>query len=104
MKLPSVEGVIKRRLLLNFRVEPDVIARHLPGPFRPKLHDGYAIAGICLIRLEAIRPLGLPRAIGFSSENAAHRVAVQWVADGQSREGVFIPRRDTNSLINQIAG
>ncbi len=72
---------------------------------RPKLHDGFAIGGICLIRLEEIRPLGIPSFLGISSENAAHRIAVQWTDDqGQEQEGVYIPRRDTNSRLNQVAG
>ena len=75
MQFPNVHGIIRRRLLVNFRVEPEVIRRHLPEPFRPKLHDGYAIAGICLIRLEDIRPRRVPRILGLSSENAAHRIA-----------------------------
>lgn len=104
MQLPTIAGVIRRRLLLNFRVDPGVISRQLPAPFVPKLHKGSAIAGICLIRLEAIRPKGFPRALGLSSENAAHRIAVQWPAEGGMQEGVFIPRRDSNSLMNQLAG
>ena len=58
MKLPIIEGVINRRILVNFRVEPEVIQKQLPSRFRPKLHAGRAIAGICLIRLEQIRPKG----------------------------------------------
>lgn len=50
MQLPIIQGVIARRLLINYRVAPEVIARLLPAPFRPKLVDGMAIAGICLIR------------------------------------------------------
>jgi len=104
MRLPTVGGVIRRRLLLNFRVDPEVITRQLPSPFIPKLHDGSGIAGICLIRLEAIRPRGFPRLFGLSSENAAHRIAVQWPSEDGMKEGVFIPRRDSNSLVNQLAG
>ena len=104
MKLPTIEGTIRRRLLLNYRVDPAVVSRELPPPFRPKLHHGHAIAGVCLIRLEAIRPLGMPRAMGFSSENAAHRIAVVWDTAQGPQEGVFIPRRDTNSIISQLAG
>lgn len=105
MKLPVIQGVIRRRLLVNFRVDPRVMQRQLPAKFRPKLHAGSAIAGICLIRLERIRPKRLPDFVGHSSENAAHRVAVLWDEEsGQTAEGVFIPRRDTDSLINQIAG
>lgn len=81
-----------------------MIRRHLPPPFRPKLHDGHAIAGICLIRLEDIRPRRVPRILGLSSENAAHRIAVVWEDRGETLEGVYIPRRDTGSRINHLAG
>jgi hypothetical protein len=104
MRLSNVHGVIRRRLLVNFRVDPAVMAGGLPAPFRPKLHDGWAIAGICLIRLEDIRPKGFPRLVGVASENAAHRVAVLWEEGGTTREGVYIPRRDTGSLMNHLAG
>ena len=104
MQLPKVHGVIGRRLLVNFRIEPDVIQRQLPAPFRPKLHEGHAVAGICLIRLENIRPKRFPRILGLSSENAAHRIAVVWDDDEGPHEGVYIPRRDTGSLINHLAG
>jgi hypothetical protein len=104
MRLPKVHGTIKRRLLINYRVDPAVMQRQLPVPFRPKLHEGSAIAGICLIRLEGIRPRRFPRALGLSSENAAHRIAVLWEDDTGNREGVYIPRRDTGSLVNHLAG
>jgi uncharacterized protein YqjF (DUF2071 family) len=105
MKLPRIQGIIRRRMLVNFRVDPEVIQRQLPSKFRPKLHNDSAIAGICLIRLEQIRPIGLPSFAGLSSENAAHRIAIQWQDEnGQTQEGVFIPRRDTNSLLNHAAG
>ncbi len=105
MRIPIIKGKIKRRLLVNFRAEPAVVQRLLPAPFRPKLHQGHSLVGICLIRLEQIRPAGLPGALGISSENAAHRIAVEWTdARGIQREGVFIPRRDTGSFLNRIAG
>jgi hypothetical protein len=105
MRLPVIQGLIRRRLLVNFRVDAEVMRRFLPDPFQPKLHQGHAIAGICLIRLEQIRPVGFPAFLGISSENAAHRIAVEWKdPQGQSREGVFIPRRDTGSNLNHLAG
>jgi len=105
MKIPVLQGVIKRRMLINFRVDAVVMQKYLPAPFRPKLHNGCAIAGICLIRLEHIRPAGLPFFLGFSSENAAHRIAVEWDdPSGGQTEGVFIPRRDTGSRLNHLTG
>jgi hypothetical protein len=106
MRLPLIRGIIERRILANYRVDPARLRALLPEPFRPKLANGYGVAGICLIRLGAIRPRGLPAALGVSSENAAHRIAVEWddTASGQRREGVFIPRRDTSPRLNAIAG
>jgi hypothetical protein len=105
MRLPTIEGVIRRRILVNYRVDPQVIQPILPSRFRPKLHNSQAVAGICLIRLEHIRPKMLPEIVGISSENAAHRIAVIWDDEnGSTREGVFIPRRDTNSPLNHFLG
>ena len=48
-------------------------------------------------------PLCVP--LGCSSENAAHRIAGEWTgADGTPHEGVYIPRRDSASLVNQLVG
>lgn len=104
LRLPRLKGRIGRRLLVNYRADPEVVARLLPAPFRPKLYQGLAIVGICLIRLEEERPAFAPRWLGVRSENAAHRFAVEWEQDGQLVEGVYIPRRDTGSRFNAWAG
>jgi len=105
MKIPAITGIIRRRILLNYRVAPEIARAVLPARFRPKLVGAHAIAGICLIRLEGIRPKGMPEFISISSENSAHRIAVEWEADdGKLRQGVFVPRRDTDSRLNALAG
>lgn len=104
MRLPTIQGTIRRRILANFRVDPQVMQRQIPSRFRPKLYGGFAVAGICMIRLDHIRPKLMPEIIGVSSENAAHRVAVLWDEDGSTREGVFICRRDSDSRLNVLLG
>jgi len=104
MRLPVIRGVIDRRILVNYRVDPDVMARIVPSPFRPQIFEGFAIAGICLIRLKHIRPRWLPGFLGIGSENAAHRIAVEWDDVGTKRTGVYIPRRDSSSIWNTLAG
>lgn len=104
MRLPVIQGTIRRRILANFRVDPEVMQKQLPSRFTPKLHKGFAVAGICMIGLEHIRPKSFPASVGISSENAAHRVAVMWEEDGSMREGVYISRRDTNSQLNALLG
>lgn len=100
---PALRGIIERRLLLNFRCAPPNLKALLPAPFRPKLLDGWGLAGICLIRLREVRPTFLPALAGLTSENVAHRISVEWDAQGKTHEGVFILRRDTNSLLSRIA-
>jgi hypothetical protein len=103
MRTPIFCGVIKRRFLLNYRADPKVVSRLLPTPFRPKLYHGYAIAGVCLVRLESLRPRGLPAWLGIGSENAVHRIASEWIdAEGIPREGVFVARRDTDLWLRTI--
>ena len=104
MRIPVIRGIIDRRILVNYRVDPQVLAKMLPAPFQPKLVAGVGMAGVCLIRLKHIRPKFIPSFVGISSENAAHRIAVEWEQDGEMREGVFIPRRDTSSRLNTLLG
>ena len=42
MKLPIIRGVVRRCLLVNFRVDPAVMRDFLPEPFEPALHEGWA--------------------------------------------------------------
>ena len=104
MKIPKIKGIIDRRILINYQVDKDALENYLPKPFKPKLVNGKGIAGICLIRLKEIRPKGLPKQIGISSENGAHRIAVEWIENSELKEGVYIPRRDTSSKLNSLAG
>ncbi len=97
MILDTIHGLIDRRVLLNYRIDPDVLRRVLPPQFRPKLYAGCGVGGVCMIRFRRLRPRLTPACLGLTSENAAHRIAVEWDQDGEQREGVFIPRRDTNS-------
>ena len=46
----------------------------------------------------------MPAGVGVGSENAAHRFAVTWERDGRTHDGVFIPRRDSSSRLNTLAG
>lgn len=104
MRIPTIHGYIDRRILINFTADPEAVAKIIPFPFRPKLYKGKAIVGVCLIRLKNIKPKGLPDFIGVNSENGAHRIAVEWEENGTIKSGVYIPRRDTSSALNAIAG
>jgi hypothetical protein len=101
---PTLEGVIQRRVLLNFQINPALIKPYIPKPLEILVHRGWAVAGICLIRLENIRPKGLPGWTGFSAENMAHRIAIRFPSNGRMLDGVFIWRRETNSRLMPWVG
>lgn len=104
MKIPTIHGYIDRRVLVNFTADPEVVRNVVPLPFRPKVYKDKAIVGICLIRLKHIKPKGWPDLVGVNSENGAHRIAVDWDENGETRSGVYIPRRDTSLKLNALAG
>jgi hypothetical protein len=103
-KAPTMVGTIERRLLVNYRVDAQVLASVLPLPFRPQIIHGSGLAGICMIRLGNLRPAGLPSRMGVTTENAAHRIAVEWDGPAGPCRGVYIPRRDTSSLLTVLFG
>lgn len=103
-KAPAMASTIARRLLVNYRLDPVAAARILPRGMRPDLANGYAVGGICLIRLTHLRPAGLPANLGLTTENAAHRIGVVWDGPRGEERGVYIPRRDTSSRLTALVG
>ena len=51
MQLPTIHGLIRRRILVNFRVDPEVMQRLLPEPFRPKLLGDAALASLGFLNM-----------------------------------------------------
>lgn len=103
--LPPLRGTIDRRILVNFRIDPDALVSVLPDPFEPRTVEGVAIGGVCCLRLADVRPRGLPAAVGIGTESAAHRIGVEWEDDtGERRSGVYVPRRDTSSRLVAFVG
>jgi len=103
MNIPTIEGTIDRRLLVNYRVDPHYLEGLLPGPFRPKRIHGMGIAGICLIRLKQIRPRSVPALLGYplrmlpivSRSNGKRTVNIE-------KESIFrgeIPLRSSTTFI-----
>lgn len=102
-RLP-LEAHLVRRLLVNYRVDPATLESVLPTPMRPRLVGGWGVAGICVISLGGMRPEESQGELGVRSQNAAHRIAVEWETPEGLQSGVYIARRDTDSIINALAG
>jgi uncharacterized protein YqjF (DUF2071 family) len=104
LRIPRLASTVERRLLINYRVDPEVAQTLLPDGLRPQLVDGSAVAGICLIRLNHLRPNWFRPRIGWGAENAAHRIAVEWDDATGTHNGVYIPQRHSASRLAVLAG
>jgi uncharacterized protein YqjF (DUF2071 family) len=100
----TIDSVIERRLLVSYRIDPERVEALLPRPFRPQVVNGHAVGGVCFIRMSSLRPAHLPRVAGLTTENVAHRFAVEWDDADGSHTGVYVPRRDTNSRLTAALG
>lgn len=98
---PALHGRIARRILVDWMVAPERTTAVLPPGLTPRLVEGQAVVGICLIEFDGLRPKGLPAAIGRPVSAVAHRISVE---DETGRSGVYVPRRDTPSLAAQAVG
>jgi hypothetical protein len=107
--LPPFAATIERRLLVGYRLDPDVARTLLPASLRPHLVDGSAVAGFCAMRLGSVRPAFARTRLGWRGESAAHRIAVQWDdtdADGRAivRSGVYVPIRHSAARFPTVIG
>lgn len=93
----DVRAQLRRRLLISYRVDPEVAASLLPAGFRPRIIDGSAVAGVCVLGLESVRPSWSSSRWGLRSENAAHRIAVEWDGPDGVEQGVFIFERHSSA-------
>lgn len=102
--IPRMASMIERRLLVTYSLDPDTALGLLPAGLAPQIVAGRAVAGVCLIRLGAMRPVWFTPTVGHRSVNAAHRIAVRWNGPDGSRTGVYIPRRHTGSRLARVVG
>jgi hypothetical protein len=100
----QVECTIERRLLVNYRIDPDVLGSLLPNGVRAQIVRGSAVGGVCFLRLAHLRPRSLPSWSGLRTENVAHRFAVEWDGADGVVAGVYVPRRETDSRLAAWSG
>lgn len=100
----TLRAQVRRRLLISYRVDPAVAQSLIPEQFRPQIVDGSAVAGVCMIGLQSVRPGWLRPRVGLRTENVAHRIAVEWDENGKTRSGVYIVERHSSALLPVLAG
>lgn len=99
MRLPKhpvpMRTVFRRCLLVNFGVDPGVLASVLPAGIEPDLHGGEAFVSVVVAELDRMRPAFLPRALGVTYDQIVYRAVVRC---GDER-GVYFLRSDADSRV-----
>ena len=104
MKIPTLQGTIDRRILINYRIDPAVAARILPAPFRPQIVDGVALGGVCLIPPRGHPPARAPGAGRALLRGRGPPLRGRVGRRGRPASRRLIPRRDTDSWVNLAVG
>jgi hypothetical protein len=104
MKISTLEGQMNWRIMVNYRAELGILRQYLPAPFVPRSFDGYGMVGVSLLNQKNQRIKGLPKTVGLDSLQVLHRIAVSWTELDETYHGVYVPHRNTNSLVQVLAG
>src|SRR5690242_14777808 len=105
MKRPLVKVVgahVDERLVFNFAVAPEAMARVLPCDWlEPQVVGGFAVASFCMLWLERVTPKGWPSALMPSQVSCAIRFGVVDKTTGEL--GVYVVDRCTDSALGSLA-
>jgi len=104
IRMPRFTSTVQHRMLINYRVDPVVARSLVPAGMRPQLVDGSAVAGICHIQQNQLRPAWLKLPVGLRAESSAHRIAVEWDDATGTHSGVYVAERHSSSPLVRLAG
>jgi len=96
----AVTTVFRDCFLVNFDIEPRVLAKALPSPLRPATYEDRAWLSIVIARMERMRPVFIPRALGITYNQIVYRAVV----DCQGRRGVHFLRSDADNPLMAAFG
>ena len=104
MRLPKhpfpVRTLFRDCHLVNFSIDPDVLARALPAPLKPSLFADRAWLSVVIAQMSGMRPVGVPAPLGITYNQVVYRAVVR---HGDAR-GVHFLRSDTDSRVMSALG
>ena len=103
MRKLTDSGTIDRRILILFRILPQVLEGVLPGDVRPREIRGCVLGGIALSRRRGVRTSLLPVRL-TTSHNAVHFLLVDPPGTTQRHGGTLVTRCDTSSRLQAWIG
>ena len=95
--VPDIRARVVERLIFNFALPPEALARRLPPGLRPAVVHGAAVASFCILDLENVVFGPIPDRMGVRNVNCAHRFAV--IDESTGEPSVYVVERNTNSRL-----
>lgn len=104
MRLPKhpfpVTTLFRDCHLVNFAIDPPVLAAVLPSPVVPHVYADRAWLSVVIAQMAGMRPVGVPRQLGITYSQIVYRAVVR---HGNAR-GVHFLRSDTDSRLMSALG
>ena len=92
-------------VLLAFDTPADQVRPLVPAPLLPVERDGRSFWNIVVCRVDKMRPIGLPRALGLSYVHVAYRILVRCeIESGEMLQGLYFVRSDVDRSIVSVPG
>lgn len=90
-------GVVRRRFLISYPVQPSLLAQFVPPGGELSLYNGMAWVSACFVDLADMRPSFVPRGLGSQFLYLIHRTRARLpYPDGELRESVLVLEPNMN--------
>ena len=106
MAIPrTVKAVLRERLIFNFRLKPEALAKYLPATWlKPQVMNGWSVVSFCILDLEQTTLWPLPGIFGYRTTSCAYRCGVIDASGSTPQPSVYITDRQTDlPLIARLA-
>ena len=101
----TMQGLIDPCWLFTFATPEEEARKLLPPELEPVVHGGAAFWNVVICHIHAMRPQGVPAAVGLSYWHAAYRLYVRCYPEGRAPvEGLYFLRSDCDSPLISAAG
>ena len=93
----TVVAHMRERYIVNFRLKPEALARHLPVPWlQPQVVNGWSALSFCILKLNDLTLWPIPSIFGFSTLSCAYRVGVIDMSGDAPEPSVYVTDRNAD--------
>ena len=98
-------GVVRRRFLVSYAVEPSLLSTKVPPGAELSTHNGFAWVSACFVDLADMRPSFVPKGLGSRFYYLIHRTRARLpYPDGSLRESVLVLEANMNKTFLALLG